>query len=1585
MKEVGNALNSILSFMQRPKALEGFEKLGIQVWADKAKTQFRDVMDVFSELAARWPEVEQNVDIGNLFAEAAKEAGLYSEQVADAVGIQKEFNDVQAAEAAGLAAGIYRRNYLVALLKNWGKVAEVLKTQEQAVGYSMKENERTMETYQKKVEALRTSLTGLAVAVMEAGALDRLKEAADGIRDVVDVFLELPPGVQRAIVAFGEFTAALAVTQLGMRTFFDVGLPTAIRNLAAFVTGMTVAEAQALSLGAALEILATNPWTLAIGGLTAIVGLLIKWRIEAKKAAEEQQKLNAGIKEWQRIAATGLTKEEAPKYSSSIQEIEDLVNKYDELVAKRKKLADQMSKSYEAASNPKLLTEFGQLSKKIEEVEKALKKHNITIDEAKKNLEGLRKAAKEAEVFQFNADAIAEEAQATKSNAETKLKLIQRYQELAKGVKTQADYAQLSAQRQKELSSVAQQLATYYPDLVVQTDKHGNAILFENKALNAQIPLLKELATTSITEAKARIKAEKSKTDAVIAEIRRRLQAMLTEKQAMAKYLTPYFPEELKKSGMKQEEWQVRRGTAEIYLEFKLNPDVQKQTKQLREAESQSKALADALNKLNGIAGETGNTAENTTNSLKDLNDALEQYIHNVTRAVTVTEQLLERTNELYDANRAMYDFYNRQGASAEERIQAAQITADAIGILLQKQGNLHSVADAARQAIADLQGANINLGSSAETTASKIGKLSGNLETYFQNASRATGVSVDLLKAVAKQESGFNQAARSSAGAIGIMQLMPGTARGVGVNPYDTAQNILGGAKVLREALNAFNGNLSLALAAYNAGIGAVQNAIRRAGSTSWDAVKRFLKGETQKYVPAVLANLGTAAAVTTGTSSDQEDEIKRQQQLYEQLGDTIAEMYGKANQMGTEWWRTQKEIYDLTLYGEQGQEYVRAIRQQQINALKDEIDYLNETATSQDDLNKKQALSVQLYSLYADKQSELQHKIQNEADVINGLQDAMSKLNTNTKEGQLAVGVYYKEIATATENLVNYRKELLDIQKEMYNLTLFGEQGQEYVRAMRQHRIDELKNEIDYLDKNAKTQDELNSVQGLSVELYSLYTEKQLELQHKMENQTEVINAAKEAMSKLNANTAEGQALMGVYYKEIATATENLVNYKKELLDTQAAQQDLYVQVFQKARQAQHDLEMQWIEDEKQAELDRLNALKDAAKAASDARIKAIQDEIDALDRENTELNEQKQLLEAQQKLDEARQKLANVQAERNTRIFQNGVWTYIADPKAVKEAEQAVKDAEESFANTQDEINRNRRKRELQDLLDQEQQKQQAEQDSYDKQIKDLQDYWDKKQKDTEKRWKKLLSTEQLNMDAYKGIINLGINAALSKWEAYYRRVQQIMEETGSLVGVELPTLDTGENAVPSPAPNKSSGGSSSNSSGSHAAAGENLLDAAARAGVNIGWNPKTGNVTINGKDALPAGGVPGTRLDPNTGRHVVTDPKLVDQFLNAAKSYQSGGAITSNQLAFLHSGEYVLNAKNVQLLGGFSGVERLVANLSTPKISIPTPSFNIPVVPQVINNDTGVKINRLDLNMPHVYDVSGFVRNLNALRR
>jgi hypothetical protein len=98
-------------------------------------------------------------------------------------------------------------------------------------------------------------------------------------------------------------------------------------------------------------------------------------------------------------------------------------------------------------------------------------------------------------------------------------------------------------------------------------------------------------------------------------------------------------------------------------------------------------------------------------------------------------------------------------------------------------------------------------------------------LEPIIQEAAALHGVDPDLVKAVIQTESRFDARAASGAGAKGLMQLMPNTAKAVGIeDPFDARQNIFGGVKYLSQMMERYNGNTALALAAYNAGPGNVR-----------------------------------------------------------------------------------------------------------------------------------------------------------------------------------------------------------------------------------------------------------------------------------------------------------------------------------------------------------------------------------------------------------------------------------------------------------------------------------------------------------------------------------------------------------------------------------------------------------------------------------------------------------------------------------------------------------------------------------------------------------------------------------------
>lgn len=362
-REVGNALNSILSYVQRPKSIEMFESLGIQVFADKARTQFRNVMEIFQDVAARWDTLSADIQDG--FIKAADDAGLFSEELATAIGVQQEWNDLQQRDISQAAAGVYRRNYFIGMIERLSQAQEVLNNMMDAAGYSQRENARTMETLGAKYRQLQAAAQELAVALGDAGLLDILKGLTEMAKDAADKFADLDPKMKALVTTTLELFAAI-------KSINAIGGLFGASNV----------------LGAAVA--ALPGWTKLLAIIPAVAGAIALYAHNAKAAADESL-INS-----------------SKMLASQLQEkdnVEKLIAKYEDLRAKvslteneqqdLKNIVNELAQTY-----PHLKSAIDDTSGALDYQIEAIKRLNQTQKEALLQQTRINIAKTQAEISQ---------------------------------------------------------------------------------------------------------------------------------------------------------------------------------------------------------------------------------------------------------------------------------------------------------------------------------------------------------------------------------------------------------------------------------------------------------------------------------------------------------------------------------------------------------------------------------------------------------------------------------------------------------------------------------------------------------------------------------------------------------------------------------------------------------------------------------------------------------------------------------------------------------------------------------------------------------------------------------------------------------------------------------------------------------------------------------------------------------------------------------------------------------------------------------------------------------------------------------
>lgn len=374
-KEIGTALNSLITFTQKAQTDGTLEGMGISVFADAAQTELRSVMDIWGDLSEKVKS--GGTDFVDSLMKQLDMTDLMSEQVAEYAGLTEELAQIQELEHQMNEQNIsdmekqeiyelgktYRRNYFIALLENFNSVQEIANDLQNAEGHSMQENSKYMDTLTAKYNQFIGSLRELAQQAGEAGLMDLAKGVLDlatnfnyflksvgGAKTVLTMLLGIILQIKQADIASG-------ISKIG--TSFGKSLA----GLKDFATAMMNAEGATGKLAVAGTALSKVNWVGWVGIATTAYAALDSAIRSAQEAAEEERQAT--------ISAGEAAQENASK-------IEELKAQYDSLASIQGRTEEQ---------DQKLLDVSEELEEALGDEAIALKKLQVNSEDYNKVLE----------------------------------------------------------------------------------------------------------------------------------------------------------------------------------------------------------------------------------------------------------------------------------------------------------------------------------------------------------------------------------------------------------------------------------------------------------------------------------------------------------------------------------------------------------------------------------------------------------------------------------------------------------------------------------------------------------------------------------------------------------------------------------------------------------------------------------------------------------------------------------------------------------------------------------------------------------------------------------------------------------------------------------------------------------------------------------------------------------------------------------------------------------------------------------------------------------------------------------------------
>lgn len=742
-REVGNAAATILSYITRQTTLNKLMEAGIEVFADAAQTKLRPAMDILTDFANQWSE---NVsDVPEQLVQIAEEAGLLTEEMAGLVDMQAEWNDLQKIDLETSAAGIRRRNFLIALLRNFAMVTDVVTNMQNAEGHSMMQNIMTMETLEKRSEALRVSFEEMAVAIGEAGLSGGLKVLVDMLRQLAEMFAAAPEGVQTYVVSLGAMTLTFTLLSSLLRmagvdvaslsAFFVKGIP-AIVSYSIATKSLTVATT---ALGFALKSLVgflLSPKVLILG-LSA--GLLAAY-VATKRANEEFER---------QIHLAKLMTDEYDRLDRQLElSIDGSVTHNAALEAKRE-LTDSIVEAF-----PELIDGYDRENNMLRVNTEALREMASEYDrlnEARKD--AVSEAERQLEIAEANVKAIEDERAELENDIRRITDMAKKREILARAIADEATEADKLEQYRKDEAEARRIITALIGEEATERVKAAN---WSMDAIDAEIAKLKERGEILRLEHRDEIKNDIVKTRNMITQTQNRIEAMIIETQAIN-----VRNEALKKvTGL------------EYGMERMVQAEIARYTKAIKEnaeAEIKAQAEVDALTaKLERLGAQLDATVPSLSEyddgtrraekGTKTLSDITREFIDMVMRASEVQELANNEAQRTIDLTRTRAEYLKRDTAAHGEWTEGLKEEAKLLPLLRQQQQNINrqiEILRAAKESLIRRQNT-LNISTREGFEAYKL------LETQIENVSASiNGLSIEWYSLQEQQELGISNLER--------------------------------------------------------------------------------------------------------------------------------------------------------------------------------------------------------------------------------------------------------------------------------------------------------------------------------------------------------------------------------------------------------------------------------------------------------------------------------------------------------------------------------------------------------------------------------------------------------------------------------------------------------------------------------------------------------------------------------------------------------------------------------------------------------------------------------------------------------